>query len=115
MTRKIFLIKSGDLQPGCARKIAVEGGDDVALFNLQGTYYATANLCTHATASLAEGEIVGDDCIACPVHFGEFHIPTGQALTFPCTANLRTYKVFEEDGDIFADLDEESEAAASAI
>lgn len=114
MTKKIFLMKSADLQPGCSRKVAAEGGD-VAVFNLGGRFYATSNLCTHATASLADGEIVGDDCIACPVHFGEFHIPTGQALTFPCTVDLRTYRVIEDGDDIYADLDEESEEAASAI
>ncbi len=114
MTKKIFLIKSADLQPGCTRKVETEGGD-LAVFNLGGKFYATSNMCTHATASLADGEIVGDDCIACPVHFGEFHIPTGQALTFPCTVDLRTYKVIEEGDEIYADLDAESEETASAI
>jgi ethylbenzene dioxygenase ferredoxin subunit len=114
MTKKVFLIKAAELRPGCARKIDIEGGD-LALFNLEGKFYATSNLCTHATASLADGEIVGGDCVACPVHFGEFHIPTGQAMSFPCTVDLRTYKVIEEGGDIYADLDEESEEAASAI
>ncbi|MET0267213.1 MAG: non-heme iron oxygenase ferredoxin subunit [Duganella sp.] len=114
MSKKIFLLKSADLQPGCARKVEAEGGD-IAVFNLEGRFYATSNMCTHATASLADGEIVGDDCIACPVHFGEFHIPTGQALSFPCTVDLRTYKVLQEGEDIYADLDEESEEAASAI
>lgn len=114
MSRKTFLIKAEELKPGCARKVASEEGD-LAVFNLGGKFYATSNMCTHATASLADGEIVGDDCVACPVHFGEFHIPTGQALSFPCTVDLRTYKVTEENGDVYADLDEESEEAASAI
>lgn len=114
MTRKVFLINSADVQPGCAKKIET-GGCELAIFNLEGKFYATQNMCTHATASLAEGEIVNGDMVACPVHFGEFHIPTGQAMTFPCTVDLRTYKVFEEDGKVYADLDAESEEAASAI
>lgn len=114
MSNKVFLIKAAELQPGCVRKVE-SSGTEVAVYNLDGKFYATSNMCTHATASLADGEIVGDDCIACPVHFGEFHIPTGQALTFPCTVDLRTYKVIEEGDDVYADLDEESEEAASAI
>lgn len=114
MTNKVFLIHAADVQPGCAKKIEA-GQCELALFNLDGTFYATQNLCTHATASLAEGDIVDGDMIACPVHYGQFHIPTGQAMSFPCTVDLRTYKVFEEDGKIFADLDAESDAAASAI
>ena len=114
MTKKIFLINSTDVQPGCVKKI--EAGEcELAVYNLEGKFYATQNLCTHATASLAEGEIVNGDMISCPVHFGEFHIPTGQAMTFPCTVDLRTYKVIEEDGKIYADLDAEAEEAASAI
>lgn len=114
MTRKVFLINAGDVQPGCAKKIET-GGCELAVFNIDGKHYATQNMCTHATASLAEGEVVNGDMVACPVHFGEFHIPTGQAMTFPCTVDLRTYKVIEEDGKIYADLEAEAEEAASAI
>ena len=109
MANKVFLINAAEVQPGCAKKIEA-GQCELALFNLEGKFYATQNLCTHATASLAEG-----DMISCPVHYGEFHIPTGQAMTFPCTVDLRTYKVIEEDGKIYADLDAESDEAMSAI
>lgn len=114
MSNKVFLINSTDLAPGCVRKIQA-GSCELALFNLEGMFYATQNMCTHATASLAEGEIVDGDMIACPVHDGQFHIPTGQAVSFPCTVDLRTYKVIEEEGKVYADLDAESDAAASAI
>ena len=36
-------------------------------------------------------------------------------MGFPCTVDLRTYKVIEEGDAIYADLEQESEAAASAI
>jgi len=114
MANKVFLINSTELEPGCIRKIAT-GGCELAVYNLEGEFFATQNLCTHATASLAEGEIVDGDMIACPVHEGQFHIPTGQAVSFPCTVDLRTYKVIEEEGKVYADLDAEADAAASAI
>lgn len=114
MTNKVFLINAADVTPGCVKKIEA-GQCELALFNLDGQFYATQNLCTHATASLAEGEIVDGDMISCPVHYGQFHIPTGQAMSFPCTVDLRTYKVFEEAGKVYADLDAEADAAASAI
>lgn len=114
MKNKVFLINSADVTPGCAKKIEA-GGCQLALFNVDGAFYATQDQCTHATASLAEGDIVDGDMISCPVHYGQFHIPTGQAMTFPCTVDLRTYKVFEEDGKVYADLDAEADAVASII
>jgi ethylbenzene dioxygenase ferredoxin subunit len=53
--------------------------------------------------------------IACPVHDGQFHIPTGQAVAFPCTTDLRTYGVLEEGDEIYADLDSQSAEAQSAV
>lgn len=114
MTNKVFLLKRKSLAPGDVRKIDVPGCP-VAVYNLEGRFYATADLCTHATASLSQGEIVDGDVIACPVHDGQFHIPTGQAMAFPCTVDLRTYRVIEDGDDVYADLDAESEDAASAI
>lgn len=114
MAKKIFLIKRDDLAPGEVRRVDTDGCP-VAVYNVEGNFYATSDICTHATASLAEGEIVDTDLIACPVHDGQFHIPTGQAVGFPCTVDLRTFLVIEDGTDIYADLDSEAEAAASAI
>src|SRR5207237_10621171 len=52
-------------------------GEAVCLYNLRGRIFATQNECTHAEASLAEGDIKGD-CIECPLHQAMFHIPTGK-------------------------------------
>jgi len=114
MSKKIFLIQRDALQPGEVRKVETQGCP-LAVYNVDGTFYATSDVCTHATASLSDGEIVDGDLIACPLHDGQFHIPTGQAMGFPCTVDLRTYKVIEEGDAIYADLDAEAEAAASAI
>lgn len=114
MSNKVFLIKRDGLQPGQVCKVET-AGCPLAVYNVDGAFFATSDVCTHATASLSDGEIVDGDLIACPVHDGQFHIPTGQAVGFPCTADLRTYRVIEEGDEIYADLDEESEAASSAI
>lgn len=111
----VFLLKRVDLAPGGIRRVSTPDGCPLAVYNVDGTFYATHDTCTHATASLSEGEIVDGDLIACPVHDGQFHIPSGHAVGFPCTVDVRTYRVFEEGEAVFADLDEESEEAKSAI
>ncbi|MDF3837335.1 non-heme iron oxygenase ferredoxin subunit [Cupriavidus basilensis] len=114
MSNKVFLIQREALAPGQVCKVETSRCP-LAVYNIDGEYFATSDVCTHATASLSEGEIVDGDLIACPVHDGQFHIPTGQAVGFPCTVDLRTYKVIVEADRIYADLDQESEAASSAI
>jgi nitrite reductase/ring-hydroxylating ferredoxin subunit len=69
----------------------------IALFNIGGRFYATAGICTHAQAFLAQG-YMQDDTIECPLHQGVFHIPTGRAMGAPVTKDLRTYEV-KVDGD----------------
>jgi nitrite reductase/ring-hydroxylating ferredoxin subunit len=82
-----------------------EVGDAVvAVYNIGGTYYATDNECTHGAASLADG-ILDGDVIECSLHFGAFHVPTGDVVAPPCAVPLRTYKVLVRGEDIFVDLD----------
>src|SRR5690554_8133467 len=109
---KVFLCKVSDLAENQVKKIENSNYGDIAVYNLGGHFYATADLCTHATASLAEGDI-DDDLITCPVHWGQFHIPSGKAVTFPCERDLRTYRVELEGDEVYADLSAEAEEAAS--
>lgn len=68
------------------------GGRTICLYSVEGRIYATDDACTHGDGSLADGILEGD-CIECPLHQGRFHIPTGKAVTAPCTVDVRTYQV----------------------
>jgi 3-phenylpropionate/trans-cinnamate dioxygenase ferredoxin subunit len=48
--------------------------------------------CTHAEASLCEGEIAGNE-IVCPLHFATFNIMTGEATGPPACDPVNTYEV----------------------
>jgi len=92
-----------DIAPDTVK--AFEVGDlRLAVFNIGGKFYVTDDECTHASASLADGMLEGD-VIECSLHFGAFHVPTGEVKAPPCSLALRTYKVVLQGGDIFADLD----------
>lgn len=114
MPHPVFLMRKAELAAGQVRRVDLQD-KTLAVFNVGGVFYATQDACTHATASLSEGEIVDDDCIACPVHDGTFHIPSGQAMGFPCEHALRTYKVIEQGDQVMVDLDQEADEAAGAI
>lgn len=108
---KVFLCKVDEVAVGEMKKVPNDEVGAICVYNLDGSFYATADLCTHATASLAEGDM-DDDLITCPVHWGQFHIPSGKAVTFPCERDLRTYLVEVEGDEVFADI---AAQAAEAI
>lgn len=107
---RVLLCQRDELSPGELKKVSHGAAEAICVYNLGGTFYATSDMCTHATASLAEGDLE-DDLITCPVHWGQFHIPTGKAMTFPCEKHLRTYRIIVTDKEVFADLEHASDAA----
>jgi nitrite reductase/ring-hydroxylating ferredoxin subunit len=91
-----------EVAPGTVKAFAV-GAAMLAVYNIDGTFYATDDECTHAAASLADGMIDGD-VVECCMHMGSFHIPTGRVVQPPCEVPLRTYRVTLKDGDVLVDL-----------
>ncbi len=103
---KVFACKTTELQPGDARRIDLPDQPPVAVFNVDGNFYATDDTCTHGDASLSEGFMEG--CvIECPFHSGTFDVCTGKALTHPVTKSLKVYPIRIEEGSVFVVLDDE--------
>lgn len=91
------IAKTGDLNPGSAMLVEVDG-KEIALFNVEGEYYAIANECSHVGGPLCEGDIENDKVI-CPWHGAEFDIKSGEALCDPAEGPVESYKVII-DGDV---------------
>lgn len=96
MSEFVKVARTSDVPRDSATCVEV-GGHRVALYNIDGEYYATDDTCTHAEASLSEGEVV-DDEVMCPLHFATFNIKTGEVLSPPADDDLNTYEV-RVDGD----------------
>jgi len=67
-------------------------GTPVCVVKVADEVFAVADTCTHAEASLAEGEVTGSK-IECWLHGAEFDLKTGKALTPPATETLKTFNV----------------------
>jgi nitrite reductase/ring-hydroxylating ferredoxin subunit len=80
---------TNDLQDGDVIEVQV-GKTLLAIYRIDGGFYATEGICTHAYARMAEGYVEGD-LIECPYHGGAFEIRTGKAVAAPCTQDLKTY------------------------
>jgi nitrite reductase/ring-hydroxylating ferredoxin subunit len=87
---------SSEIAPGEALHVTVDDRE-IALFNVDGEFYAIEDVCTHAYALLSEGFVDGD-IIECPLHGGRFEIKTGKAVAEPPTEDVRTYPV-KREGD----------------
>lgn len=93
----------GDLAPGQKKQVDLDGLA-VAIFNVEGTYYAIEDICTHDGAPLAGGRFTGHQ-IACPRHGARFDVCTGKALTMPAVVPVDTYPVKVEGNDILVEVD----------
>ena len=77
-------------RPATTRSVEVDGRF-VAVFNIDGEFFAIDDLCTHDGGGLAGGEVEGD-VVICPRHGARFCLRTGEALTPPAYEPVRTYR-----------------------
>lgn len=94
--------KASAIPPGTTRRVDIDG-TSVLLCNIDGTFYAVEDICTHDGGELDGGELEG--CrILCPRHGAAFDVTTGQALTLPAVVALPVYRIRVEGDDVFVDL-----------
>ncbi|WP_241671512.1 Rieske (2Fe-2S) protein [Dankookia rubra] len=101
-----------ELPPGSRRLVTVRGRP-IAVFNLEGEFYALINRCPHQGAGLCEGDVTGlitadgpgryrisrkGEIIRCPWHGWEFDIRTGQSWCEPSRIRTRKYPVEVANG-----------------
>lgn len=73
------IAKTSDCPPGSARE-CVAADRIVALFNVDGQFYALDGICPHQGGPLGKGRLTG--CIiTCPWHGFQFDVTTGQHQT----------------------------------
>jgi nitrite reductase/ring-hydroxylating ferredoxin subunit len=124
MARRIELCPTAELPPGERRIVDVEGlPHSVGVFNVDGEYYALANVCPHQLAPLCEGTITGEtkgpaageyemvrkgEIIMCPWHGWQFDITDGTSVFNPHEHSTRQYEAtVESKADLLVDEDAE--------
>lgn len=85
-----------EFPPGERRVIDLDG-ERIAVFNLDGVYYAIEDLCSHDGGELASGEIEGHD-IVCPRHGARFDIRTGAVAAPPAFEAIASLPTRIDDG-----------------
>jgi len=106
--------------PPNTHRVVKVGRREIGIFNVDGTFYALPNLCTHQLGPLCTGKVSGtvicsretewklqwgldNEIVTCPWHGVEYHIKSGTCLAFP-EIRLRTYEVWVEDDQVMVRL-----------
>jgi nitrite reductase/ring-hydroxylating ferredoxin subunit len=87
-----------EVPPGRGKAVTV-GGRPVALFNVNGTYFAIDDTCPHRGGPLSEGDLEGQE-VTCPWHGARFDVTSGAFLCPPARSNVGAYKVQVVGDDI---------------
>jgi 3-phenylpropionate/trans-cinnamate dioxygenase ferredoxin subunit len=88
--RYVTVAKVGEIPDGGVKITRVED-ELLAIFHVEGQYYAINDVCTHDGGPLAEGPLEGH-VIECPRHGARFDIRTGAVLCMPATAPVPTHE-----------------------
>jgi nitrite reductase/ring-hydroxylating ferredoxin subunit len=101
MPRQVRVAAASDVPPGTAKEVMADD-QVVALFNVEGTFYALDGVCPHAGGPLGEGTLRGS-VVTCPWHGWQFDVKTGEN----CLNRKMTHKSFAvkiEGNDVLVEL-----------
>ncbi|HJP27094.1 MAG TPA: non-heme iron oxygenase ferredoxin subunit [Arenicellales bacterium] len=96
MDRWVNVAPEEELHPGNHQVVEIDGAL-IAVFNIDGQFFAIEDVCTHDGGELACGEVDGD-VIICPRHGARFSLATGEVLSPPAYEGVATFPVRVEGG-----------------
>ena len=100
-SRLITLGEVNHLPPGTFARFELPDGEELAVYNIDGEYYATENFCPHKGALLSDGRLCGH-VVECGWHGWQFDVRTGECLTV--NEPIRTYFVRVQNGVLLVEV-----------
>lgn len=97
MAEFVTIAKITDIASGSGKTILVNG-KDIAVFNVNGSFYAIDGTCVHRGGPLGDGELQGK-VVTCPWHRWTYDVTTGVSTLNPA-AQVACYKTKIEAGEV---------------
>jgi len=94
--------KVGDLKPGEIKGVSA-GEKLILLANVDGTFFAIGDVCTHRGCRLSGGFIVDKEIVECPCHGSQFNLITGAVVRGPAASPEVHYNVIVEGEEIYVE------------
>ncbi|MDD5411790.1 MAG: non-heme iron oxygenase ferredoxin subunit [Methylobacter sp.] len=98
MSDWVDVVNEDELENGKNVVVDVDG-TDVAVFKIDGSFYAIEDVCTHDGAEIASGVLEGDEII-CPRHGARFCVKTGEVKAPPAYEDIDCFPVRIENGKV---------------
>ena len=92
---------AAEVPTGAGKAFEVDG-KQIAVFNVEGSFYAIDNECKHQGGPLGEGELSGT-VVACPWHQWTYDVTTGESPEDP-DCSVARYSVKVEGDDLYVGL-----------
>lgn len=74
--------------PASSMKMIIVAGKEILVANVNGTYHAVSNRCTHNNGDLSKGILEGG-VVTCPKHGQKFDLTTGKSIQGPKVGFLK--------------------------
>jgi len=103
MAKTVKVAQTSDLAAGTSKVVQADDRS-IGLFNVEGTFYAIDNTCTHRGGPLGEGMLKGDT-VECPWHGAHFNVKTGSVTSPPAQTGVRSFPVKIEENDVLVEID----------
>ena len=97
MANFVKVAQTDEIPAGQGKCVEVEG-KRIAIFNVDGAFYALDDVCPHQGGPLGEGELMGTT-VTCPWHGWEYDVTTGINL-FDTDVKQDQFEVKVEGDDI---------------
>lgn len=94
--------KLSDVPPGTMFALDI-GNAHLMIVNVDGTLSALDRICTHETADLSTGFLLGSE-VTCPLHLSRFDVKTGAVQNPPATIPLTTYNLKVEESTVYVQI-----------
>ena len=98
MGEYVTVARTGEIAPGTVKVVRIDGLP-IGIANVDGEFYAFADVCTHDDGPVAEGELDGH-IIECPRHGARFDIRTGAVKLLPAVTPIPVYPLRVERDEI---------------
>ena len=102
MSEWIQIARTSEIPQGTIKMIEANGAR-IALANIDGTFYAIEDRCSHDDGPLGQGELDGKE-VECPRHGARFDMTTGKPMNLPAVVPVKSFQVKVDDNNILIEL-----------
>jgi len=96
-------IAVNDLAVGMKKTVMV-AGKKLAIANVDGTFFAIDDTCSHEECSLGTEGFLDGNVIICGCHGSQFDMTNGKVMSLPAPTDVGSYETKVENGDVLVNI-----------